>query len=135
LGGLFFILPCPSGLKIRWKKRKGGVMKTKYFEARVTKEVKGGMFTVYIQRVVFSGSANAYVFKNSQLRQELFWNEERDEYNTTIYDYSSYRKFKTAAEAARWLEEVRRHLEKLDTIYEERLRELEALSKFDKIVI
>ena len=102
-------------------------MKTKYFEAKVTKELKGGMFTVYIQRVVFSGSANAYVFKNSQLRQELFWNEERDEYNTTIYDYSSYRKFKTAAEAARWLEEVRRHLEKLDTIYEERLRELEAL--------
>jgi len=110
-------------------------MKTKYFGAKVTKELKGGMFTVYIQRVVFGDSTNAYIFKNSELRDELFWNEERDEYGRTVYEYGSYRKFKTAVDAGKWLEEVRERLKKLDTIYEERLRELEALSKFDKIVI
>ena len=110
-------------------------MKTRFFEAKVTKELRGGMFTVCIQRVVFGDSTNAYIFKNSELRDELFWNEGRDEYGRTVYEYVSYRKFRTAVDAGKWLEEVRERLKKLDTIYEERLRELEALSKFDKIVI
>ncbi|MEM4359698.1 MAG: hypothetical protein QXT45_04160 [Candidatus Bilamarchaeaceae archaeon] len=40
---------------------------------------------------------------------------------------TSTRRFKTAVEAAKWIEEVRQHLIRLDAVYDERMRELESL--------
>ncbi|MEM4720564.1 MAG: hypothetical protein QXT73_00705 [Candidatus Methanomethylicaceae archaeon] len=105
-------------------------MQTKHFTVKIEKRLVGGEICITMG-VRQQGGALAYIFVEDpsgdgyRLREDTFWSGGGP--MGKLLSALSSRRFKTAAEAARWIEEVRQFLLRLDAVCDERLREIEAL--------